>query len=271
MADAQYCLSCGTPVVPETITLCPRCKGEVDRGARYCKHCSFDLVAPAHAGLSSTASNDPGKKPTVIGWIIACSILTILVIAGISSAAVFYQRAEQERAEKERLQRESDQAKAQRDIAERDKAQAQKDKDEAQKKADEEKKTRAQQDVLQTYLAQVKEQLDKTTGLYAGQGFKKIEYYADGLSAGQTKVFNMSLTGRTQYKFVSVCDSDCGDIDLYVNNADGSLVTSDVSRDDLPEVFFNVPTSTQVTVTVKMFSCANSPCVYGIGAYARSM
>lgn len=93
--------------------------------------------------------------------------------------------------------------------------------------------------------------------------------YVDSLGDGGSDSLTLNLQAGTSYAIVGVCDEDCGDIDLRLYDAKGNFIDSDTSSDDNPVVTVTPRWTSNFQVQVKMASCSNSPCYYGVGAFGQ--
>lgn len=68
---------------------CPKCNGEVDADARYCKHCAFDLSAGAKVNelVNTQASAKPNRHTALLALVIGG-----LVVFGVLLVYVFKSR-----------------------------------------------------------------------------------------------------------------------------------------------------------------------------------
>jgi hypothetical protein len=120
------------------------------------------------------------------------------------------------------------------------------------------------------WTAVVDRQLDKYSASLRNVGYtKSTTTFADSVSQGNQQYIEVTLNAHTSYSFLGVCDQDCRDIDLFLRDSNGYLVDSDTARDDTPAVTV-VPRYTGVfRLYIKMVSCSNNPCRWGIGIYLR--
>jgi hypothetical protein len=99
------------------------------------------------------------------------------------------------------------------------------------------------------------------------------EIYTGALSNGESESLSLELEGRAGgYAIIAVCDADCDDVDLFLSNLYGEIVSSDDEPDDTPLV--TVPAGRpgvrmKYRIKVSMESCKSSPCYYGIGIFDR--
>ncbi len=85
------------------------------------------------------------------------------------------------------------------------------------------------------------------------------------LEANARTRFSLTLDpGR--YLGVAVCDNDCGDLDMAVEDGTG-VVDSDVLVDATPVVEFEVTDHTSYTFEVRMVECSTATCGYGFRLY----
>lgn len=67
-----------------------------------------------------------------------------------------------------------------------------------------------------------------------------------------------------EYLAFGVCDSDCGDIDLFVYSENGEEIGSDTLDDSYPVVEFSVHVEQPITAGTVIYSCEIEPCYQGI-------
>jgi len=80
---------------------------------------------------------------------------------------------------------------------------------------------------------------------------------------------NLQLEGGWEYRVMGLCDNDCSDIDLFVNDPSGTQVGSDTGESDAPIVNFTAPRDGRYQVRVRMAACRNQPCYYGVAAFGK--
>lgn len=88
----------------------------------------------------------------------------------------------------------------------------------------------------------------------------------NSLGEGQTYTYTYTASPG-KYYFSAVCDDDCGDIDIYLYDASGRLLSSDTDDDDQPLVGWNFSYASRVSIKVKMISCSDEPCYYRLGGF----
>ncbi len=77
------------------------------------------------------------------------------------------------------------------------------------------------------------------------------------------------LTAGERFDIVGVCDQDCNDIDLYLYDNNGNLITQDSGTDDVPLVGVDIYRTGSFTVKTKMYNCRTSSCYYGLAVFRR--
>jgi hypothetical protein len=121
----------------------------------------------------------------------------------------------------------------------------------------------AGQDFVQRQL--LKHSLDLTN-----QGYTishDVSY--DFLRQGEFKFYTTNLKRGVEYKILSVCDGDCGDIDLKLYDENNKVVSEDLGTDDIPIVSCKPRWSGQFKIYVKMYECSLNPCKFGLVVYSK--
>ena len=76
------------------------------------------------------------------------------------------------------------------------------------------------------------------------------------------------LEPNTNYLFVGVCDGDCGDLDLQIDDPSGTTLDTDVEDDDAPILEFKTDADTvYYKLLVDMVTCKTDACFYGVGIF----
>ena len=68
---------------------------------------------------------------------------------------------------------------------------------------------------------------------------------------------------------MGVCDDDCTDVDLSLEDAKRVVVASDLLQDSVPIVTFAPSTSATYWIRPTMVRCNADPCGYGIAVFVR--
>lgn len=106
--------------------------------------------------------------------------------------------------------------------------------------------------------------VEKTTELFKEKGLSPNGFSSSGqLAAGGVK--RVSATLKAGSIIVGLCDGDCSDLNLHLNNSGGE-VDNDVEDDDFPIVA--APEAGSYTITVTMKAC-KSTCSYRLTGYSK--
>lgn len=95
---------------------------------------------------------------------------------------------------------------------------------------------------------------------YVSQGASRYGALPDG---GEERI-PFGIRAGVNHVFYGACDVDCDDLDLFLLDSNGDVLTSDVLLDDVPVVEYTPDTDMQVTLVVSMASCNIAPCAYGV-------
>lgn len=110
--------------------------------------------------------------------------------------------------------------------------------------------------------------LDAAGDLARDNGYNSTHsrYYGD-LNQGGEKTVTVDLDANTSYMIIAQCDTDCSDIDLWLNDENGNLVDEDVLVDDTPIVEVTPIRSARFTIRTRMVTCDTNPCYFGIAVF----
>ena len=76
------------------------------------------------------------------------------------------------------------------------------------------------------------------------------------------------LEPNTNYLIVGVCDGDCDDLDLQIDDPSGDTLDTDVEDDDAPVLEFTTDAdSFYYKLLVDMVNCETDACFYGVGIF----
>lgn len=76
------------------------------------------------------------------------------------------------------------------------------------------------------------------------------------------------LEPNTGYLIVGVCDGDCDDLDLQIDDPSGDTLDTDIEDDDAPVLEFTTDAdSFYYKLLVDMVSCDTENCFYGVGVF----
>ena len=118
---------------------------------------------------------------------------------------------------------------------------------------------------------QVWGQLQEQSTAAQNNGYKRFNYMIGFLDNGNEPVNNwpVYLSAGSSYLIVGVCDNDCTDVDLSLEDANRSVMGSDVLKDDLPMIQFAPNTGATYWIRPTMAACNVNPCGYGIAVFVR--
>jgi hypothetical protein len=123
----------------------------------------------------------------------------------------------------------------------------------------------------QTSTDQVWSQLLSQSATAVNDGFKRLNYMIGYMNTGTTTNLNwpVDMEGGRSYLIVGVCDNDCTDVDLVLEDRDRAEVASDVLADDIPVIRFAPNKSASYWIRTSMVVCRVEPCGYGIAVFVR--
>lgn len=81
--------------------------------------------------------------------------------------------------------------------------------------------------------------------------------------------YYFTLERWNDYQIFSVCDGDCGDIDLRIYDENNNLVASDTKVDDNPMVAVSPKWTGSFRLRVTMYNCRYSPCKFAIAVFGK--
>ena len=122
-----------------------------------------------------------------------------------------------------------------------------------------------------TYQQQITRQLTNYASTLSGHGYSADRAPVMGsLNHGARESVLLNMTAGVHYAILGVCDNDCTDVDLRVNDPIGDLVGEDLATDDHPVVEFIASNTGEYRVTIMMATCNTNPCYYGVQVFTTS-
>jgi hypothetical protein len=102
-------------------------------------------------------------------------------------------------------------------------------------------------------------------------GFTQYQYMVGWLNKGGSGYgFSGNLSAGSSYLIVGVCDNDCADVDLTLEDKDDVVIARDTAADDLPVIRFTPSTTANYWVKVTMPDCRSvDTCGFGIGIFVK--
>lgn len=120
------------------------------------------------------------------------------------------------------------------------------------------------------YIAEVYLELDRVEEALVRGGYEQSHsHVVDKLDRDASKTYPVSLDRGLDYAIVSVCDSDCDDVDVHVIDENGNQVGADRAADDLPVIALTPAWSGAFSVVVTLSGCRARRCTIGIGFFAQ--
>lgn len=89
------------------------------------------------------------------------------------------------------------------------------------------------------------------------------------LNNGRNDNYYFSLDRGWSYHIYSVCDGDCGDIDLCLYDENGNEIDCDETSDDKPLVSVTPKWSGRFRLKVSMYECRINPCRFAIAVFGK--
>lgn len=89
------------------------------------------------------------------------------------------------------------------------------------------------------------------------------------LDEGESETFTVDVRSGFDYRMLALCDEDCSDIDVYLEDMSGDELDQDVSLNDAPVVSMTARSDQQVRLRVRMYSCSTEPCYFGVAIFGR--
>lgn len=113
---------------------------------------------------------------------------------------------------------------------------------------------------------QVWSQLQNQSAIAQNDGYKRLNFIIGYLNNGDEPLDNwpVHLEAGSSYLIVGVCDNDCTDVDLSLEDGSRAVLASDVLNDDLPIIRYSPGKSATYWLRPTMAVCSVNPCGYGI-------
>ena len=110
--------------------------------------------------------------------------------------------------------------------------------------------------------------LDQIIVAASDRGFTTFgEEVLGSLAQGEVESITVDMSLGRKYFFAGVCDLDCGDLDLMLQDSKGQEVSRDSSDDDHPLVAVDSAKSGTYVLLVSMARCSQAPCAYGVRGF----
>ena len=97
--------------------------------------------------------------------------------------------------------------------------------------------------------------------------FRDNEYL--WLNEDETQTIEVRLTAGTPYQIWGVCDGDCSDLDMELQDLAGKQIDEDILEDAQPLIDETVTKSGTYRLIIKMYECSVEPCLVGVNFFGR--
>jgi hypothetical protein len=103
------------------------------------------------------------------------------------------------------------------------------------------------------------------------QGYRtEGELLHGAVGRGSNDVNAVTLQGGVEYAILAVCDENCDDIDLRIEDGADSTLAEDVNTDDTPILEFTAPATGSFSLDMIMFACGSNSCSWGGQVFRRN-
>ena len=102
------------------------------------------------------------------------------------------------------------------------------------------------------------------------EGFVLSDSWNGQLAEDGGDVVPLVVLPGVEYAVMGVCDSDCSDLDLEIEDGFGNLLDADYELDDLPGVYATALSAGSFNIFVDMIECSTGICYYGLAVFTRS-
>lgn len=122
-----------------------------------------------------------------------------------------------------------------------------------------------------SYVRLATDALSRAATVWTPRGFQsRGEPRIAVLNTNEADTLSLHLVADSQYIFLAVCDRDCGEIYLKVNDPLGKPVVWDDHDHAHPALEINPKTSGDYQLRVMMASCSTEPCYYAVQLLGKS-
>ena len=84
------------------------------------------------------------------------------------------------------------------------------------------------------------------------------------LTGGSSESMEVFLRAGIRYQLWGLCDADCSDVDLRLDDLSGRTLAEDYLTDDIPLLLYQPEVTGQFNLTVDMASCNVDPCIWTV-------
>lgn len=117
---------------------------------------------------------------------------------------------------------------------------------------------------------QVQQYLRRAARVLEERGYAEThDRFMDNLNENRSTSIRITLRADQVYSIVGVCDNDCTDLDFKLYDDEDNLIDEDLQTDDTPIVSVTPRRTGSFRLVVKMVTCSNEPCYFGVGVWRR--
>ncbi len=117
---------------------------------------------------------------------------------------------------------------------------------------------------------EVLDRLQQVERQFGRDGYRKThDFFTAKIRPEQSESYSVTLDGGRDYTIVSVCDSDCDNVDLRLLDIDGGLIETDIELNEFPQIATSPSNTMRYQVEVVIPGCRESRCTIGIGIFGR--
>ncbi len=121
----------------------------------------------------------------------------------------------------------------------------------------------------QSYTEIVWTQIQNSFDSASDDGYGMKNYIIGAINEDEDNTWTFYLESGTDYLFRGFCDEDCNDLDLYLYDADGDELDSDIEDDDFPIIYFTPYRTGRYQIEVSMYACEVEPCYWGLAIFQQ--
>ena len=112
--------------------------------------------------------------------------------------------------------------------------------------------------------------LAKATETYQSRGYTPGGWTQRGsLAQGEEQALTVTLQAGQSYQIIGMCDHDCSNLDATLSDPAGNVVSSDTKDDDFPIVGVKPQVSGSYTLRVRMVTCGEDGCAFGVKLFRK--
>ena len=79
--------------------------------------------------------------------------------------------------------------------------------------------------------------------------------------------FTAKLSSDVSYTILGVCDDNCSDLNLTLNNKQGDKISNDEKQDGIPVISFTPTENSDYRITARPDKCSTEKCEFGMALF----